>query len=344
MPGRSDLWTIVLVTVLSVLIWTWAVNETRESRPISPTIRFVTIDDADWIISPGELTLNNVTIEGSPLALGNALQLARRDFEFELGTEGLPPPAEGSLTLDLEEVLRSFAPLARTGVNVLAVEPATVELTIDRLITQRVPIRPSTIGIEAEGEITVTPAEAELRMPNRLWQIWRDVSIDAVVEPRNLGTLQPGEEYTINVTLRKPAALAGYDEVELLTRTATVQFIARSRIEEYTLDSVRVQVQSPPEDFDEYRVAIDEAHRVLRNVTVRAESDLIRQIAANEVRVMAVLQLSTRDKDNRIEQKPIAAFQAILPDDRVQTIDARLESGESRPLIRFTVQERSTAD
>ncbi len=340
MRKRTEIWNIILVVAITLLVWLWAASETRDTRRLTPTVRFLAPDPDNWIVRPAEISLNDLTVEGSRLALDNAAELTKQPLEFTLGGGGLPAATEGLATIDLESLIANYSPLRETGARILTAEPSVVELDIDRLIEVNVPIRANLAGIETQGEISISPPEATLRMPSRLWQSMRELTIDATIEPWQLGTLVPGEEYTVNAHLRRPQALADHDDVWLETRSATITFTARSRIEEYTLDAVRVQIQSPPEDFDEYRITIDEGDRVLRNVTVQGESDLIERIAGGTVKVMAVVQLSTQDKDNRIERKPLSSFLAIYPDGRIRTIDALVDDSAEQPIIHFDIEER----
>lgn len=340
MRKPTELWNILLVIIITLLVWTWAASETREQRAFYPKIHFVAPEPDKWIVQPEEVSLNNLVLEGAPLALENAARLLKQPLEFTLGSGGLPPAGDESATIDMASVIADYPPFRETGARVITAEPAVIELETDRMTRVSVPIRANLAGIETQGEISISPPEATLRMPGRVRNTSQDLTIDATIEPWQLGTLVPGEEYTVNAVLRPPQPLADRDDVDMITRTATITFTARSRIEEYTLDAVRVQIQSPPEDFEEYRVIVDEADRVLRNVTVQGESDLIDQIADGTVKVMAVVQLSTQDKDNRIERKTLSSFQAIYPDGRVRTIEALVDGSAEQPTIHFTIEER----
>jgi hypothetical protein len=73
-----------------------------------------------------------------------------------------------------------------------------------------------------------------------------------------------------------------------------------------------VQLAGPPEDRDIYTVEIDP--KQLRDVTVSADSDLIRRIESGEVPVVAFLHLSSREKEMQIESKRVSYFMALVSD------------------------------
>jgi hypothetical protein len=75
---------------------------------------------------------------------------------------------------------------------------------------------------------------------------------------------------------------------------------------------VRVQLAGPPEDHLDYLVEVEDS--VLRDVTIRADSNLIDRIEQREALVVAMLHVSSREKEQQITAKPISYFVVLYTD------------------------------
>ena len=113
----SDVWTWLLVTVVSVMIWIWAAGETREEAGASMRIRIVPPDESEWIVSPREFTAN-VEMTGSRFAIQNARNL-RMPLELRLGTE--LPAATGVYNSNVASLLdRAGFPISLEQMETIA--------------------------------------------------------------------------------------------------------------------------------------------------------------------------------------------------------------------------------
>ena len=158
MHFRERLGTYSLVTVVAVLIWLWAAAETRGQRPALFRVQLAPASPADQVVTPGELTAE-VTMTGSQLALQQAAELASRTpLTLTVGNE--LPSQIGVHRTSLVEALEKNDAITRTGVGILSVDPATIDLTIDALVPITLPVRPVLPGIEVEGEVEVIPPAA----------------------------------------------------------------------------------------------------------------------------------------------------------------------------------------
>jgi hypothetical protein len=120
-----------------------------------------------------------------------------------------------------------------------------------------------------------------------------------------------------------------------------VEFTVRSRIEQVTLPQVLVQIAGPWQDHEEYIVEVDERDKQVQEVTIKADGDLIKRIAANEVPVVALVHLTNKDKEQRIESKPVTCFLAILPDGPVTLVEAEIADSPGPPVIRLNITPRA---
>jgi hypothetical protein len=334
---KKDIWTYLLVTIVTVLIWIWAAGETREQRLLFVSMEFVPTDPTSWNVEPshGAVTL---TVEGSKRALERAVTVRSEPLELVLGTAGVPGDA-GIYAVDMAATLSVQEKLRETGVVILASDPPTIELDIAPIVRIPAEIRVLLPGVRTEGEVAVRPEQATVALPSDLRDRWPEIpTVEASVDPSRLERLEQGIEHSIEVALRPPGGLDELPQIRIEPPTAVVTFTIQSRIRQLTLDRVRVQLAGPPESYSEYRVNLQDT--VLRNVTVMADGDLIQQIERGEATVVAVVQVSNRDKENQIETKPVTYFVALLgdqDDDVGVFVDAIVDGSPAPPLIHMTI-------
>lgn len=98
MKQRTDLWTVLIVTAVTLLIWYWAAEETRVERTMPIRLEFQVTDANHWHLQPRTLSVA-VVVEGSQRAIRQAEQLR---------TLAIPLPAnKGRQTIDVFETIRS---------------------------------------------------------------------------------------------------------------------------------------------------------------------------------------------------------------------------------------------
>ncbi len=344
MAIRSEVWTYFIVTAVAMFIWFWAAVETRENDNVSFHVYFAPSKPAEWVLRPrnlpetGYLTVT-VELEGSRFSLQRARELDRirliQDIEL--------PSDSGSHQVNLVDALMKHELLLDTGVRVHSAKPKSIELTIDKLVTVTASIRPVLPQLETEGPIEVKPTEAEVTLPSRLREsLGNDLVVEARVSKARLDVLEPGEERKLLAGLHLPATTGDFGPVTIKPNSATITLTVRSRIRETTLPTVRVQFFGPPEDQLEYIVEIDEQDKQLRDVTIRADAALISQIERRDVKVVAILHLTTSDKDQRIESKPISCFMAVPDVGNATIVQAEVAGSARLPIIHFRVIERQS--
>lgn len=358
MNFQREIWTYLIVTLVTVLIWFWAAAETRESKTIYfGRVQFTVSDPANWTISPAQQALT-MNIEGSTLAIQNAEAVARDALIAEVR------PMEGVQSVDLAQALRNNLKLRETGVTIQTVEPALVEISLDRIERSMAAVKPVLPGVTAVEEIVADPAEVEVAMPRALRQRYpKDLVIEAVADRAELERLVPGVPVSVDARVRLPEAVsvAGPGSsstganpsgggggsgggVMITPAKVKLSFTIRSRTRETKLDTVRVQIAGPPEDRDAYIVEVEPLQ--LRDVHITTDADLMRRIESNEVPVVAVVHLSALEKENRITSKPISYFVALVPEGRGSTkgviVNATIGESTQMPLINLKITDRPT--
>lgn len=252
-------------------------------------------------------------------------------------------PVAGASTVDVMAVLREHPVIAETGVRILTAEPNTAELRIDEIVRVPARVRAHLPRVQTVGEIAVDPPEVMVSMTRTLrQQLPGELFVEPQIDPERLIDLEPDVSHTIEAPLRLPDAVLAGSDVTIRPSTASFTFVVRSRIVEQTLESVRVQVAGPPEDSREY--VIDVEPTVLRDVRVRADAELISRIAAQEVTVVAMVHLSSREKEQRIDSKRVSYFLALVPTadggTRGQLIEAEIDGADQSLVVELDIQRK----
>lgn len=330
---RTPVPSLLVVTVVAALIWTWAASETRETTTMTLTLQWTTADEAQ-IATPAEMSVE-VEMQGSRIALQDARSLLGSPVLI-----ALPAEAANNHSLDLIEALNQHPDIREARVTVGSVKPPMVDLRIDTIETHVLQVRPPTLpGVETEGPVEVEPQEVTIHVPSSLQNRLPD-ALDCDVDRIELDRLSPGQLVRMRATLRLREPFASNPNVRVEPPTASVKFTVRSNIRQTTLPTVNVLIGGPWQDHEEYTIEIDEADRVLRDVVVSADGALIDRIEAQEVKVIAMVYLSTQDKERGIASKRVAKFVAVLPNDTWDTQISAEVNGDEQPLIQLTITER----
>jgi hypothetical protein len=213
-------------------------------------------------------------------------------------------------------------------------------VAVDRRERVEAPIRADIAGVQTVGEIEIDPPQAALIVPSLARSaLPHEPFVHAVIEPQQLRDLAPSVRHTLTAALRVPEGV-DLEGATIEPATAKVSFTIRSRIEEIVLDTVRVQLAGPHQDYDEYVIELEDT---LRSVRVWGEGELIRRIASGEVRVIGLLHLTSAEKERLIESKPLTCFMAIPTDGPVQIVNAAVGASPQMPVVNLKISERNTA-
>ncbi len=340
---RNEFWTILLVTIVTVLIWAWAAGETLENSRETVRLQFTAPDAASWIIVAAQEQVH-VTVEGSKRAVEAFTERTSSPLVIRLGSESLPAQA-GSHTLALQSVLSEHPDLSKLGVRIVECEPAAIQVDVDEMVRVQAEIRPMLPGVQQAGEINVEPSTAEIAVPGRIRsELTGTLYVNAEAEPWQLAALEADVPQSLVVNLTPPDALVGIANVRIKPVTATVAFTIRSQIRELNIASVRVQISATPENVDEYHVEVEP--RQLRDVVIRADGALIRRIERESIPVVAFVHLTSLELEQQIAIKPVSYFMAMVPDGpggalRGVAVDAERSDGVNRPTIQLKISERT---
>jgi hypothetical protein len=330
---RKDIWTWLIITAVTALIWYWAAGETRVTRTLHTRLEFTVAgeDSADWIIEPRTLSVS-LEAEGSARAIRNAEQAMKgRKLSHAIAAD------VGRLPVDVTQVLRDHPEVQGTGITILSTDPNTRELDVDEIVAAPAMVLPLP-GVEAD-DIVIEPPQVTVRMPSRSRPLSAsDLTVEPDVSQRRLEQLAPGIRHTLeNVDVRLSAGLPAGGNVTIEPPRVKIMFTIRSRIRQMALDyPVRVLIAGPHEDHE----FVELEPKQLREVTITVSDELGRQIESGDAVVFAVLHLKSREREERITSKPITYFIAILPDDTAEFVQATVAGSPDPPTIGLTITDR----
>lgn len=345
MPWRNEIGSYLIITVVSVLIWLWAAGETREQKAVISKAIFNVPDDGAWIIEPDNHPFTMV-IEGSRQSIQNVEILAPFGFQIDIA------PNVGDQDIDIVEALNNLPLFQRTGAQIISIDRPNSTPIVDRLVQMTPNIVPNLPGVQTvESQPGIEPSTVILTLPSQLQaRFFNDIRVQAFVGQEQSAALPEGVLQQLDVNLRLlPEALAANPHVRLVPATARMSFTIRSQIRELTLDSdVIVQLGTPPADQDDFIVEFDT--NSLRDVTVIADADLIRQIESGAATVIAFVHLSSSEKE-RIARgegtstKQVSFFHAVIGDQWFD-ISVRVAGSDQPPviLLRVTQKQQTPSD
>ncbi len=132
---RPDYLTLLLVSIVALLIWLVAEENTSEDSTINATIAFTVADSDQYIVTPDRAAVE-LSVSGSKQAV-NALKTVVQD--------ALPlslPARNGMIKIDdLKERLEGIPAIAKTGTRLQNVTPDRVDINVTELVTLKAAVR-----------------------------------------------------------------------------------------------------------------------------------------------------------------------------------------------------------
>lgn len=333
----------ILVTLIAVMIWLAAEAESLGTSTFPARVAFAGLDIAGegrLIVTPkdwdGTATLD---LRGSRGALQGARSTLETRIELLPGVAGVPSDA-GDHQIDLLPVLQQSEKLRASGITIESVSPRRVTVEIRELVVVRLPIRAELPGVILQGETAVAPELAAVRLPKSISQPLIDdpTLAQVIAQPttQQLSTLGEAGLKSIPVTLVLPESLRAKPNIELLTRTATLTFTTQSGVRTENL-SAPVWALTPSLEVGNWVVELDAGDQLLTvKVTgPNAIMDRLRSPSSGD-RLVAVLDLSSDELDQRIESKTVGF--ALLRDGAPITLPDTLKIEPAAPRVRFTIR------
>jgi len=325
--------TIILVTVVTVLVWILAAAKTREVDTVAGQIDLQVASDTSgdqFQVSPSRVPVS-VTLEGPAIAVRQARQL------LISAPLAIPLPAEhGRVNIDsLAAEVRAVERLRDTGVTVLSTEPPSLSVDVTEFIVRAAVTRARFPEAATVQDISIAPQEVTVRIPrSALHDIPESLTAEARIDQRDLVGLEPGVLQTIDATLGLVDSGTPWGDVAISPSTARVSFRLVARHRSLTVPRVRIQIASAPQDFGTWEVVVPQSF--LADVEIEAALDVIEAVEKGQAQVIAVVHLTTNDKERTIDSKPVSFF-AVIDADGIASPVRGSVGGDSHPEISLEI-------
>jgi hypothetical protein len=307
MKRNDDTIAILFVSILTIIIWVWAAGKTKHTDDVLVTVYLLPPVGSTSTISPEETELT-LTLSGSRTAVDAAKAACADKLHLTLSE------SDEKLTLsDISTRIATLDAIKDTGAIIDEAKSSAFPLAIHTVELVEAAVEIDLPNITVSGDVEVYPATVLLHIPKELRKtLPKAITARAVVSSIVLQQLQPGIQYEkIDAVIRLSKEL----EDEGITATpsrVSVDFKIQSSTKTKELAQVRILIAGPAEDYAAYAVTLP--IKIIPNVTIEADAEIIAGIESGNVKVFAVLRLASSDMEQRIPTKRVTTFLAIMED------------------------------
>jgi hypothetical protein len=303
---KDDTIAILFVTALTIVIWIWAAGKTKYTSEESVTLYLSPPAGSTSTISP-ESTSVTLLLSGSRSAVDAAKFACKNGLHLTLNEQ------DEILTLpDVSARIGALDTFKDTGAKIDEAESNAFPLTIHTVVLVEAAVEVNLPNLIISGDVTVDPATVMLHIPKQIRKTMPEaITVQAVISETALQQLQPGIVHTRDAVIQLPEELESKDVTASPSRVA-ITFKIQSSTKTKALAQVRVLIAGPPEDYSGYSVTLP--RKIIPNVTIEADAEIISGIESGSVKVFAILRLATSDMEQRIPEKRITTFLAIMDD------------------------------
>lgn len=338
-PGVwSQIQTIILVTLLTILVWVLAESRMIQTRVIELQIVLIgTTADSEqhFVVRPSgdDLWSSSIDLEleGSLASLDQASRELRGRVQLEVGDQ--IPARAGIHDIDLRTVLRDLPSLRSHGVSIHSVSTELVKVQVDEIITLELPVRvelPASVALT--GPPRSVPTTILVQGPASQLAAIEGRDAIAVPDPTTVSALPSGRLETIpGVSLALPIqtdpSLPPSWTPLLTPARADIRLTIRSLTQTTTIDRLPIQVLIAPGEMGRWDIALDPGNEDLVSIQITGPTDALESINAGTVVPSAVLSLSFQELERAVSTKQVELMG--LPDNVRVTSDL--------PEISFTI-------
>ncbi len=351
MTNREHTWTVFFAVLFTLLIWLWAEGENRESGSATFLATFAaTSGNGEFRVRAGDPDDPSVFLQEIEIQMvveGPSLALRRAAGRTQRLVIPIDDPVHGAVReIDLLDAVQDLPELADEGIIVTSVDPRRFTLRIDQIEIRRVPVSaavPGMTGLTIE-EVSIEPAEVEIAMSRSDWewaleQFGRNlVYLD--LDPEELRALEPGATLRReNVRVLLQPQVAQEQLVQFDPPPVSVALRVQRQLVEVADWPVPVKVSMPIRDEPNYDVIIDTEYELIPGVTLEGDAETIRKLRNNEIRVRAIIDLTSDELEQGITEKAVEWM--LPPGLRVISTNG---SGSDRPVIPFRIIKHQDAE
>ncbi len=317
MKRKDDSLAFVFVTALTIIIWIWAAGKTKYTSDVLVTLYLSLPVGSTSTISPDSTSVT-LTLSGSRSAVDSAKQACHNGLNLTLSE------ADETLTLsDVSSRISTLDIFKDTGAKIDGATSRVFPITIHTVEVVEAAVEVNLPNVTVSGDVTVDPSTVLLNIPKELRKTLPEaMTVYAEVSAIALKQLQPGIVHTRDAIIQLPEELENSGVTASPIRVA-VTFKIQSSKKSVDLAKVRILLAGPAEDYATYSVSLP--RKVIQNVTIEADAEVIEGIESGDVKVFAVLRLASSDMEQQITAKPVTTFLAIMEDGTDSQVVASVE-------------------
>lgn len=331
---RSEAVNMVAAGILTLLVWAYANDRTREYASLAGTARLTPADPRAQWVEPTTAVQVSVEARGSRRALEALADALRSGLALSPGSEGVPGDA-GTHERLLREVLAASPAVIATGAEVVRVRPESLRYECGALVTEQVPVSAILPMATVRGEITVDPPVVALTLPETARRALGALSVDAAIDTKNL---EPGVAQQVDVELRLPASLGRWQELcRVVPPRAKVGFELLGASGQWTAPSIPVRVAIGPAAAGLWEIEPERGSEAIEGVVLNGPRAAIDSLVSGGFVAAAVVDLGDGPPPEGTADYPVSFWR--LP----EGVTVAKVPGGDQPTVRLRVAPRRPA-
>lgn len=343
----SEIFTLLLVTLVAALIWAFAEAESLRKDEVTVEVFFVPEAAADrhlTLKSPAELIGTSyrvsltVHLEGTAASVDEAGRILRKPLQFTPYSKSLPT-TPGEHNLDMRAILAAHADVQRVSASIASVEPAVVPALVEELVMREVDVSVQLATGQTDGQPEPKPSRVAIRAPRAIADTFpKDLVAIAAIDAPQLERLVPSRRETLaGVKLTLPPPFNDSKAIRIDPPNIDVQLVLTVRTPTSKPMNVPVQVVLASVEQKRWDISFDPRFQFIPDVTVTGPAEIVRQIEDRKVQVVALLQLSFNELEGATTQTKEVVFSTLPP------IQAPLRFNAPSKAVTFTIGRREPA-
>lgn len=337
---RGELFNIVAAGIVALLIWAYANDRTRESATVAGTVRITATDPRTQYVEPTTAINVSLEVRGSRRSIESVEDALRTGISLATSGSGGVPSEPGVHTVDLANALMQEASIHSTGVEIVRMSPESVRVTIGRLVTDQVPVKPVLPRASVQGDIVVDPAVVAVTLPEAAREAVGALALDVVVDTKNL---EPGRTHAVDVELKVPEALSRWKElIRIVPQRTKVVFSLLATTAEFTLASVPIELAASPAALANYDFTLP-GGGALTSVVVTGPLASIDSLRNGDFAPAAIVALGPADLAAGMRRVRVASWRLPEGVTVVSTAGVAVSAAAPFPEVSVDVQLRAPA-
>ncbi len=301
--------TWIVVTIITVLVWLYA-EATVLKQETGKSVQLILDEPTNrYAITPSAATVR-VSYRGSSGQIQQFNEMTALPLVHEIDPTGVTETVTRTLVLS-EALVR--AGLGEVGITELVVEPDTLTVTLEPLVSIELPVVVQTTNLELNGEPAAEPATISVTAPLDTVEALRGQSVIAPLVGADTGEGTGLERVAPSVPLIFPDDLdLNSPWVTAEVRAVRVNYTLANNIDTVVVGRVPLYINLPVDVQLRYTVRPQDQSNFLRDVELQGPADVIARLRANDPGLVVRAELSITDL-SKIEQTSLERPIIIAP-------------------------------